>query len=94
MISDDATSRAQSGAGAEAGGDGLGWDGFAAETGIKFFLLAVRGPGLDLVWSHTVVAGMRRGGAGGWRGSGTGRAEEPLGSQTRSCCHDCLATRS
>lgn len=51
-------------------GDGLGWDGFAAETGIKFFFfLAVRGPGLDLVRSHTVVAGRRmrrrRGRAGG-----------------------------
>lgn len=50
-------------------GDGLGWDGFAAETGIKlFFFLAVRGPGPDLVRSHTVVAGRmrrRRGRAGG-----------------------------
>lgn len=35
MISDDATSRAQSGAGEEAGGGGMGWDDFAAETGIK-----------------------------------------------------------
>lgn len=45
MISDDATSRAQSGAGAEAGGDGLGWDGFAAETGIKFFFSCSSRPG-------------------------------------------------
>lgn len=45
MISDDATSRAQSGAGTEAGGDGLGWDGFAAETGIKFFFSCSSRPG-------------------------------------------------